>query len=457
MRERNGYRGPHDFLSGLCVQRVAWLDRQADRTWLHRPVVNTLVRLLSHPADLPAQLGPFRVRRALAWRDGAGVLLAEDDQLGRSVWLWVRSAQAPALPPARREVNRLTRLRWLAEGSEGELRWDAFVARNGCPLTMLVRERGPVSWEEARALLESLAGELTTACAEHTVPASLAPRQVWVQIDGQVFLIDPPLKPVSVPEAEGSAAEEARALALLRRVAVLSLEGQERPDRAPPPSIHAPLPLYARALLQRLLGTEASGAFPPYDRVAAFAADLSAHKDYLPRVSRMRKLLHILLQGGLFLVGYLLALIGAAGILRALQFLRSPQASGSTGTSLENLGILGLGVLVLASLICAPLARGGPSFALSGLALVRADGRRAARWQAGLRCLLVWVLASGLVGLPVLAAKILEKADGVPKGSLVTTLFVVSCLALILTAVLVAWLPRHSPVDRVVRTYLVPR
>src|SRR5581483_564297 len=147
---------------------------------------------LTRPEGLPERVGGFRVRGALRWDDGERVLLAEDPQLGRTVWVWLRAATEPPLASARRDVARAARPRWVASGVEGAWQWDAFLAPAGTPLPVVAGGGRRLSWTAARPLLEDLTDELTAA-ADGSLPASLTLPQVWVQPDGRVQLLDTPL------------------------------------------------------------------------------------------------------------------------------------------------------------------------------------------------------------------------------------------------------------------------
>src|SRR5262249_4758457 len=104
--------------------------------------------------------------------------------------------------------------------------------------------RRRLSWAETLDLLAQLAEELEAAAADGTLPETLAPTQLWVQPTGRVQLLDTPFQgPTGGRGAGGEAA-----LALLRPAAALALEG------APPRPLRAPVPRYAAAFLQRLLG-----------------------------------------------------------------------------------------------------------------------------------------------------------------------------------------------------------
>jgi len=229
MRAANGYRGLHEILSGTRVIRLAEPRRQAHPAsggWL-------LSFLLSRRVDrggpqaggLPERIAGFAIRGALKWSQADKVLLGEDASLGRRVFLWLRPQSAPPLDPARRDVGRPTRLRWLACGRQGDLQWDALLAPSGSPLPDAIHSEGSLAWPEARALLLELAGELAAACADGTLPRSLSPAQVWVHADGRVQLADLALRANPENAEDTAATDDQRALALLRQVAELILEG----------------------------------------------------------------------------------------------------------------------------------------------------------------------------------------------------------------------------------------
>jgi hypothetical protein len=276
MRERDGWRGLHETLSDT---RVALLSRPrgADELlsgggWLLSLLQSRrLDRGALQAGPLPQRVGGFAVRGALKWTPGEKVLLGEDSAFGRRVFLWMRPPAEPPLDGARRDVGRRTRLRWLASGRQGDLQWDAILAPSGCPLPDYVRGEGALPWREARTLLEDLAGELSAACADGTLPRTLSPAQVWLQADGRARLADTPLR-AGEEEAKGQfgGGDQERALDLLRRAAALALEGRPRPQQEPAGAARAALPERARAAIDRLLA-----AGPPYETVEQARADLA--------------------------------------------------------------------------------------------------------------------------------------------------------------------------------------
>jgi uncharacterized RDD family membrane protein YckC len=276
MRTRGDYRGLHEVVSGT---RVALLPAPRQRQtllgsggWLLSFLQSA--RLKQTPGQhmaLPERIAGYSIRGALKWTPSEKVVLGEDTSVGRRVFIWLRPATEPPLDRTRRDVGRRTRLRWLARGRQGDLQWDAILAPLGCPLPEFIRSEGAMNWPEARLLLEDLAGELAAACAEGTLPPRLTTAQVWVQPDGRAQLADTAL--TASPAEEGSSAtglDQQRALVLLRRVAILALEGQARPAGAAG-SIQASLPFAAKSVVDKLLGIGGS-----YEEVSQFQTALAA-------------------------------------------------------------------------------------------------------------------------------------------------------------------------------------
>jgi uncharacterized RDD family membrane protein YckC len=283
MRAANGYRGLHEIVSGTRVirpfrpaQREALLGSGGWLlSFLHNRRLNQGV---AQPGALPARIGGFAVRGALKWSPRDKVLLGEDAALGRRAFIWLRPASEPPLDAARRDVGRRTRLRWLGCGKQGEFQWDAILAPNGCPLPEFVHGEGAYTWAEARALLAELARELSAACADGTLPASLTPAQIWVQGDGRVQLADialtattPELAPSSPTPERVAGGEQPRALGLLAQVAALVLEGKPPAPNAAPAVPRVALAPEARGVVERLLGVRGR-----YETVEQLVVDLGA-------------------------------------------------------------------------------------------------------------------------------------------------------------------------------------
>ncbi len=269
---------------------------------------------LDQPKDLPAEVGGFAVRGALRWERAERVLLSRDEALGRDVLLLLRPATAEPLAPARRNLTRLSRLRWLAGGRQGDWQWDAFQAPAARPLTAVVAEHGRFDWAEFRPFLEQLTEELQTARADGTLPDQLQMDNVWVQARGRPLLLDQPLArllpaPLQEPGDEGELVARA-----LRQVIQLVLTGE--PSLGLDERVCAPLPGHAATVLNRLF---ADRAHP--DPATRLAEDLRATHDEPAEVTRAKRASQLTLAGLLLapglgwmlLMGWLMMFLVAVG------------------------------------------------------------------------------------------------------------------------------------------------
>jgi hypothetical protein len=437
MRAANGYRGLHELVSRTRTYR---LGRAAPRRRTAGPARPQLVSEVQPDGLGPGRVGPFQVLGVVAASGAERVVLAEDPHLGRRVWLWDRPAAGPRLTAAERDAARATRLRWVAGGVEGDRQWDAFLAPEGAPLSGLIAGGRRLAWAEARAILEDLADELAVAAEDGTLPVTLALDQVWVQPDGGAQLVGFTL-PGEEPAAEPSG-DQSRVLAFLQAVAVAALEGSPRPPGGP---VRAPVPVHAAAMLDRLTGTR-----DPYRSAEQFRADLRATRDRPTEVTRLRRLGHLaltllLLHIPLFGPTMMLLVSGAA----VWQLWRPDPARPSRDIAAAVAVVVGVHVGLWTLWDFA--FRGGYLYWRGGIALRRADGRKAARWQCGLRALLVWAPVGGLICLSAVAA------ERLPQATVVATALWLAAVALLTTYPLTALRsPARGPHDRLAGTYLVP-
>jgi hypothetical protein len=266
-RRRNGFRCLQDMLSGTRVV-------PAPSPSVPLQVNPAPASHGAQPADLPARLGSFLIRDQ-RWRNGDDRVLGSiDPNLGRPVWLWHRPASRPDLPEERQQLVRASRLRWLAQGEQDGQRWDAFLAPTGSPVVEVMRYNRPLSWPQAREVLEALADELIQAQQDDTLPETLSLSSVWLLPEGKVLLLDMP----------GPESEPVSPLDLLGEVALLLLEGE--PSRRDLP--RRPLPLHARNLLAEL--PRFGGSMRD---VQDFREDLRATHHRPDQVSRPLRLLHL--------------------------------------------------------------------------------------------------------------------------------------------------------------------
>ncbi|MBI3408284.1 MAG: protein kinase [Planctomycetes bacterium] len=449
MRKRNGYRGLHEFISGTRTYRLHWPQLRKRRV-LEAPEFRLEVE---QPAGLPEQVGPYRIRGALSRSTQGQTLLADDVQLGRSVWIWMRTAEATPLSEARRSINRTTRVRWVACGTAEGRQWDAFLAPTGCPLPVLVASVRRLSWAEFREVLEELTEEMRASSALGTLPASLSTDQVWVKPGGRVQLVDAPVAKASVsgsPTETVTDNEQRRALTFLSEVAVLALEGTARPKGAKPSPIRAPLPVCAATILNRLMPQSTSESTAPYDCVESVQADLLAIQSEPVELTRWLRFKHLIGHGLFAFFG-----LGAIALLLTLPFVLLSEGSNewSLGEAGDVVALVG-GVTVGLVLFFLPsfLSRGGLSFLRAGIAIVTADGRRASRCRCLWRAVLAWGFLAGICTLAAVGIAVTADFPWFDLGIAgLAALLIVGYLLLMLRN------PGRAPHDFVSGTYLVPK
>jgi len=213
MRRRNGYAAMHDRLSRT---RVIVRAKSEPRPVLAEISENLppLPGPLLHPMEQrekeagvigawgKARFGPYEVTGAI-WKTTTEELLAGfDPALRRRVWIHLRSAGAQSVPPARRDLNRAARLRWLATGRTEGGSWDAYEAVEGAPLLALEPHAQP--WSAVRFWLLDLSEELSAAMKDPAAAPELALDRVWISSNGRGLLLDfvcPGLPPVAGPAA----------------------------------------------------------------------------------------------------------------------------------------------------------------------------------------------------------------------------------------------------------------
>jgi eukaryotic-like serine/threonine-protein kinase len=455
-RKRNGYRCLHEILSCTRTYSLRWTPPPRRRRLVALPYVVPVME----SADLPAQVGPYKVRGLIGSTSEERTVLADDVQLHRAIWLWLRPATAPALDPAQRSTGRETRLRWLACGAQDGWQWDAFLAPTGCPLSALVARGEGLSWAEFRPLLEDLTDEILASGADRL--RSSAVGRVWVSGKGQVQLVDVPLTSSLVEgtgEPKGTRPAAPAALDFLCEVAVLGLEGKPLASDAAVRPPELPLPVHAAEILSRL-ACAAPGAHPdeerlsvavPYADLAQFRAALTATQAEPRELTRRVRAWQILTEGiCIFVEGLVGVLLG--WVLTA--FLVSPLIGRAVGEEGETTSIVICAAVVLLLVTC--MTRGGLSFLGAGIRVARTDGRRASRLRCAWRTLLAGASLGVVGGLSYL---------GLFAGFLLLRQSLALALALWATpAVLLGfygWLllrdPSWSPHDHVAGTRLVPQ
>ncbi len=382
MRPSNGFRALHDLLSGTRVVRLPGRTRR--REWIGRRRMGRDRNSTERPVGVLRRVGPYKVRGAIRWEPTRKVLTAEDSTLGREVWVMLRPLNTEPTPTFRRDLSRTTRPRWLASGEQPEGRWDAYVAPAGNPLNELAGPTG-LSWGETRSILHDLADELATACEDDTLPEGLTVDQVWVEPDGRVQLLDPLGKaPDPTAVTDCSPTHQQRAIEFLRNVAATALEGGRRRSNDLTTPVRAPVPLHARAILDRLFGV---AGVRPYQEIAEIRNDLESTLDEPAELGWPVRMLRAF--GFLALIPLRL-LIGIVP-LALLILLDSPLIDLPVSKDFSRDGLI-LGLTIASVWIFwAFLTRGGFSTGLLGAAIVDVEGQKPSRVRAAWRESIVWV------------------------------------------------------------------
>lgn len=143
MRRMNGLAAVHDLLTGTRVvtRRTNEFRAAAAVTTEGAPAPETGL--------VGARFGPFVAGRVLGDVPGGRLLEGVDTVLKRRVWLVEREPGAPEISRARRDVDRVGRLHWLAgrrASGENAENWDAFEAPQGAPVNPVA---GESSWRRS--------------------------------------------------------------------------------------------------------------------------------------------------------------------------------------------------------------------------------------------------------------------------------------------------------------------
>jgi len=384
MRPTSGFRGLHEWASGTRVVQLPWPEPPLTFPSL-RPVRESLAR----PENVPDHVGPYRIRGLVSRHEGRVFLDATEDALGRHVLISLDANEAP-LTAARRELARPARLRWLTAGEGLGGKWDAFLAPAGSPIEHLVSPREPLPWAKVRPVLEQLAGELLDAQRDGSLPPELTLDQVRVQEDGRVQLIDWPLS---------ASPRIATPLQLVQRVAALLLEGRVPRDGELPRALRAPVPGHAVPILDRLTGVR-----DPGPSLEAFVADLDATRNAPRAVGTAQKIGYLAVLVVLHSVGLLL-MFAPTFLLQSVARQDQSKITNLVGRfwDLQTAGpqsrLWAIGTFLSMPVIFWPAVwvmwayvfRGGFGYGLTGLRLVRQDGRAPTRLQCAFRILLVWM------------------------------------------------------------------
>jgi eukaryotic-like serine/threonine-protein kinase len=205
------------------------------------------------------------------------------------------------------------------------------------------------------------------------------------------------------------------------------------------------VPVHAAEVLERLMGQR-----EPCRSVAELRQELEAIRDRPATVSRLRRAGHLALMILLlqFPCGGVVWLV-LPPFLMFMEAIKNPQRQADPG---QTMGFCVVMLLCCGSWITwAFLFRGGYAFWRGGIAVRRADGRKASRLQCALRALLVWAPVASLI---ILAGIIAAVAPSLPW--LYFGLWGAGVLLLLLYVPLALVNPQRGLHDWIAGTYLVP-
>jgi hypothetical protein len=404
-RRSNGFAGLHDLASRTrVVRRVDWSARE--------PL--SIPRHLVEVTPEARHIGPYAILDTHTDQDVDRVLLAYDQILRRHVWIHVMPLGAPAVAPARRDLARPGRLRWLTGKRTPVECWDAYDAPEGIPFVTIGPDRR--SWSAARFWLLDVARELEAIVADHA-DVALDPEHVWITESGRAMLLDfrcpgllPPHSATAVrPPSQRETTD--RPWAFVRLMATVSLRNT------------GPLPLHAHAFLTQL----EQRRFPSLEAMAAALQETLGRRAVL---TRDRRAAHLALSAVVPTCALMAGLTAAVlrggfnpgGIIAPLAF------SLIFTTNLAVWSAAGF--------------RGGLMLRALDIAVVSSAGREASRQRAFLRAIVAWspclfFLFAILFGWTALGIALLV---------LMVSGAVIACLN-----------PERGLQDRIVRTRLVPR
>lgn len=261
MRRRNGFATVWDLATGT---RVVIKPRCAER-----PVIE-VEEEPEVSVEEAVTVGPYTVVEEIV----PGEWIAADDPiLRRRVWL--RRRAGSAIAPARRDLARPGRSRWLHNVETPDANWDVFESQAGVPLRSLIAKEGHLPWESMRHWLHDLASEIALAAHDETLPPELSLDHVWITARGPAVLLDEPW-----PKTDDPA----------ERIPVGDLAGQQRFLHTIAASVSpTTVPLHARPVLQSLAG----GSFEKLSFLAGSLRSLVTKPATLDRQFRASSLLTV--------------------------------------------------------------------------------------------------------------------------------------------------------------------
>ena len=174
----------------------------------------------------------------------------------------------------------------------------------------------------------------------------------------------------------------------------------------------------------------------PYASLEGLLAELDAAASRPTEISVVRRAMHLGIQAFFLLPGLLLMVLLSSGLLL---------------THFYPWDMAMVVVIPAFWVVWAFASRGGLSFPLAGIALVRNDGRRASRLACGWRAFLVWLAPTLLLAASSYVRETYPEADRLALGLWSGALLLLACYL-----VLALLFRNRGPQDRLAGTLLVP-
>jgi len=366
--------------------------------------------LLEVPTDGARSLGPYRIVKEMVPGEW---IVGIDPVLRRQVWLLRRSGSG--LSPARRNVARSGRQRWLQSVETAEGTWDAFEATQGVPFSSRVGNGKRVPWGTLRHWLHDLASELWDATGDQTLPAELSLDHVWITAEGRAVLLDEPWPDVKSPA---------------ERIPVGDVAGQQHFLGAVAACVESTsLPVHARPVLQNL-------EHGKFEKLSFLTGTLRGLLDRPAEVSKGVR------AGSIFMLPLYVWIAFFVGRYHDKPWMDS------LGEIVIISALVALGAMALIQLLALPF-RSTASHVIFRLAVVNAKGIPAARSHLLARWAVVWL---PLVLPFSVMALLIRPAEG--------TAFVPAVVPLLLwvgAAVYAAAHPHRGLQDKLAGTWVVRR
>ncbi len=188
-RAANGYRGVHDLLTGT---RVVRLSSSLDSN-IPKDVAVTTPLTVDDADSISKKIEPFRTLGQFGSNANSSerILIGEDPELDRKVWIY--ESKDPA-PPLSRATIRPTRQRIIAsrkdDSCDPPLNYFIAECTEGMPLARYVESADPVPWTVFRPLLRELAAELDRSIDEDSLPTNFSEDNVWLDRSGRLKLVE---------------------------------------------------------------------------------------------------------------------------------------------------------------------------------------------------------------------------------------------------------------------------